>query len=41
MSEVLRQQIEKIVSITDVEFDEVLRYFVPKKFKKHQFVVQE
>lgn len=41
MSDILRQQIEKIVSITDAEFDIVLSHFVSKKFKKHQFVVQE
>lgn len=41
MSVLLRQQIEKIVTLTDEEFAYVLSHFVSKKFKKHQFVVQE
>lgn len=41
MSELLRQQIEKITILSDTEFDYVLSHFVKKKFKKHQFVVQE
>lgn len=41
MSLILRQQIEKIVQLTDAEFDYVLAHFVTKKFKKNQFVVQE
>ncbi len=41
MSDILRQQIAKIISITDAEFDYVLSHFVYKKFKKHQFVIQE
>src|SRR5689334_2927133 len=41
MSQMLRQQIEKIVSLTDEEFAYVMSHFIPKKFKKHQFVVQE
>lgn len=41
MSNVLQQQIEKIVQITDVEFEYILSHFKKKKFKKHQFVLQE
>ena len=41
MSQILRQQIESIIQITDTEFDYVLSHFKYKKFKKHQFVIQE
>ena len=41
MSQILRQQIEKIVQITDTEFEYILSHFTNKKFKKHQFVIQE
>jgi len=41
MSQILRQQIEKISRLTDSEFDYILSHFTLKKFKKHQFVVQE
>ncbi len=41
MSNLLRQQFERITPLTDAEFDYVLSHFTPKKFKKHQFVVQE
>jgi CRP-like cAMP-binding protein len=41
MDHILRQQIEKIVPLTDAEFDYVLSHFVAKNFKKNQFVVQE
>lgn len=41
MSQILRQQIEKIMQISDKEFEYVLSHFVHKKFKKHQFVIQE
>jgi CRP-like cAMP-binding protein len=37
----LRQHIEKIVSLTDSEFDYVLSHFSTRKFRKHQFLVQE
>ena len=40
MSQVLRQQIEKITPLTDAEFDYILTHFNRKKYKKHQFVVQ-
>jgi CRP-like cAMP-binding protein len=41
MSTILRQQIEKITSLTDSEFDYVLSHFTDRKFKKHQFLVQK
>ncbi|MCO4294260.1 Crp/Fnr family transcriptional regulator [Solitalea sp. MAHUQ-68] len=41
MSEKLRQHIEKITPLTDIEFEYILSHFVPKKLKKHQFLVQE
>lgn len=41
MSDILRQQIEKITKLTDTEFDYILSHFVSKKFKKHQFILQE
>lgn len=41
MSQQLRQHIEKIIPITDDEFEYVLSHFVVRKFKKHQFIVQE
>ncbi|WP_177764914.1 Crp/Fnr family transcriptional regulator [Flavobacterium sp. I3-2] len=41
MNKELRQHIEKIVSLTDSEFDFVLSHFTTKQFKKHQFLVQE
>lgn len=41
MSLLLRQQIEKITLLTDEEYSYVLSHFTRKKFKKHQFVLQE
>jgi CRP-like cAMP-binding protein len=41
MSQILRQQIEKITLLTDTEFDYIFSHFTAKKFKKHQFVIQE
>lgn len=41
MSEILRQQIEKITPLTDKEFDYILSHFTTKKIKKHQFLIQE
>jgi len=40
MEEILRKQIEKIVSLTDEEFRFVMTHFVARSFKKHQYVVQ-
>jgi len=41
MHEKLRQHIEKIVPLTDDEFAFVLSRFSTKKFKKHQFLIQD
>ena len=41
MSQILRNQIEKITELTTEEFDYILSHFVARKFKKHQFVLQE
>ena len=41
MSIKLRQHIEKIVPLTDDEFELVMSFFTVKKFKKHQFLIQE
>ena len=41
MSTILRQQIEKITLLTDLEFEYVFSHFTTKKIKKHQFVIQE
>jgi CRP-like cAMP-binding protein len=41
MSDILRQQIDKVSPLTDAEFDYVVSHFTQRKFKKHQFVVQE
>ncbi len=40
MEDLLRQQIEKIVKLTDEEFAFVLTHFTQRQFKKHQYVVQ-
>jgi CRP-like cAMP-binding protein len=37
----LRQQIEKITSLNDKEFDYICSHFIVKKLKKHQFLLQE
>jgi|SRR6218665_589410 len=41
MSLELRQHIEKLTPLSDKEFDYILSHFVPKKLKKHQFLIQE
>ena len=41
MSQVLRQHLEEIISLSDDEFEYVLSHFKIRKLKKHQFVVQE
>ncbi len=41
MSTLLKQQIEKITTLTAEEFDYILSHFTRKKFKKHQFLLQE
>lgn len=40
MEEILRKQIEKIVALTDEEFQFVMTHFTARSFKKHQYVVQ-
>lgn len=41
MHEKLRQHIEKIVPLTNEEFTFISTHFTTKKFKKHQFIIQE
>jgi CRP-like cAMP-binding protein len=41
MQHQLRQHIEKIVLLTDEEFACVMGHFTIKKFRKHQFLIQE
>jgi len=41
MSNILRQQIESLVPLTDEEFEFVLSHFSAKKFKKHQNIIRE
>ncbi|MGN8069461.1 Crp/Fnr family transcriptional regulator [Mucilaginibacter sp. SG564] len=41
MQEILRKHIEKIISLTDEEFTFVWSHFTVKKYKKHQFLIQE
>ncbi|WP_018620218.1 Crp/Fnr family transcriptional regulator [Spirosoma luteum] len=40
MEDVLRNQLEKIVPLTDEEFLFVLTHFTARTFRKHQYVVQ-
>ena len=40
MHENLRRHIEKIVPLTDEEFEVISKHFSVKTFKKHQFLVQ-
>jgi CRP-like cAMP-binding protein len=41
MNHPLREQIEKITSLTESEFEYILTHFTVKKLKKHQFLIQE
>lgn len=41
METILRQQIEKIIKLTDDEFAFVLSHFTTKSFRKHQYILQE
>ncbi|SEP31055.1 Crp/Fnr family transcriptional regulator [Mucilaginibacter sp. AW1-7] len=41
MDQRLRNHIEKIVLLNDDEYEFVLSHFTAKKFKKHQFLIQE
>lgn len=40
MEALLRQQIEKIVKLTDEEFQSALSYFSFRQYRKHQYVLQ-
>ncbi|SFE97537.1 cAMP-binding domain of CRP or a regulatory subunit of cAMP-dependent protein kinases [Chitinophaga sp. CF118] len=37
----LRKHIERIIPLTDSEFDYILSHFTSKKYRKHQFLIQE
>lgn len=41
MFEKLRIHIEKIVPLSDEEFEHISSFFTYKKYKKHQFLIQE
>jgi CRP-like cAMP-binding protein len=41
MSQAFRQHLEKVITLTDAEFDYVFSKFSVKKLKKHQFLIQE
>ena len=41
MSIELRRHFEKIIPLTDQDFDYILSHFTTKKLKKHQFLIQE
>lgn len=41
MEEILRKHIEKIIPLSDEDFAFVRSHFITKKFKKHQFLIQE
>ncbi|MEP1487225.1 MAG: Crp/Fnr family transcriptional regulator [Algibacter sp.] len=41
MSKILREHIEKFISLSDEEFEFVLSHFSQKRFLKHQFLIQE
>jgi CRP-like cAMP-binding protein len=40
MKSFFRQHIEKIISLTDEEFDYIYAHFTPKKLRKHQFLIE-
>jgi CRP-like cAMP-binding protein len=41
MQEKLREHFEKIITLTDEEFAFVLSHFTFRKYKKHQFLIQQ
>ncbi len=41
MSKELRQQIEKVIPLTDQEFEYILSHFTTRRLKKNQFLIQE
>ena len=40
MSLTLRNHFEEVISLTDKEFEYALSFFVKRKFRKHQFIIQ-
>jgi CRP-like cAMP-binding protein len=41
MHPVFRQHLEKVIELTDEEYDYISSHFTNKKLKKHNFVIQE
>ena len=41
MSQQLRNHFEEIITLSDREFDYIFSHFSPRRFKKHQFLIQE
>lgn len=41
MSNELRKHIEKITSVSDKEFEYIRSHFTTKKYRRHQFLIQE
>jgi len=41
MHSLLRQQFERLITLSDDEFEYVLSHFTPRKLKRHQFLIQE
>lgn len=41
MSELLLKHMRRHVLLSDAEGEIILQYFIPKKFRKHQFILQE
>ena len=41
MQQKLREHIEKIIPLTDEEFESIYAHFTTKRFKKHQYIIQE
>jgi CRP-like cAMP-binding protein len=37
----LRQHLEKVIELTDEEYDHISLHFTVKKLRKHNFLVQE
>jgi CRP-like cAMP-binding protein len=41
MFELLQKHIARRINLTEEEFDRCMKYFIPKKLRKHQFLLQE
>ncbi len=41
MNNTIKAQIEQVISLIDKDFNFILSCFVFKKYKKHQFLIQE